>query len=394
MKCKSTNRIVRALLARLMCLAHMGLSIYVLYSVKKDLIYLIPAVGALLLIAETVFIVTLFNGKEPTQWISTAFLIYVPTIVGCYWFLELENVRKILLGKLVRNYQITRADLMGDFTRSIRIIWSHVELQMFFALIMFVRWLIPKSNLTPHGLSELLFKYFAISCDMLDFLTITQDVTLIQNSQLVYWTLGVWSWSTIQYFLFVPKFDDPEKNEFTAYITNSLLSVLFLDLPFFGVRIAAIFAFGSHNYNSYFFATKNFVLIALQMYRINATFLERTLRENRAARTLKDKVGFDKEASKLFDNYELAKRNFLANRLKNSSQNSLDELENTRAGVKQQQQQQLDLDQVVIHSDDNLKPLSPNRLPRSIESIKAANKQQQQLDNSTNSLDLISNHED
>lgn len=314
MKFKSTNRIVRALLARLLCLCHMSLSIFVLYNVKKDMIYLLPTIGTLLLLVETVIVIVIFKGKEPTRWLSTTFLIYVPTIVGCYWFLELENVCKMLKGSMVRNYKISRDDLTGDFVKSIKIIWAQVELQMFFALIMFVRWLIPKSTLTPHGLAELLFKYFAISCDMLDFLTITQDLTLSQNSLLVYWTLAVWSWSTIQFFIFVPKFDDPEKNDFTAYITNSLLSVIFLDLPYFGVRVAAIFAFGSHSYNSYFFATKNFVLIALQLYRIKATFLERDLRENKEAKQLKYRIGFDREASKLFDQNEIAKRNFFAQR--------------------------------------------------------------------------------
>jgi hypothetical protein len=155
---------------------------------------------------------------------------------------------------------------------------------------------------------------------MLDFLTILQDITLIKNSQLIYWTLGVWSWSTFQFFIFVPKFEDEEKREFTAYITNSLLSVLFLDLPYFGVRMAAIFGFGSHNYNSYFFATKNIVMIMLQIIRIKATFSERIVRQDRAAKRLKDQIGFDKEASKLFDPHEVAKRNFLAERIKKQQQ--------------------------------------------------------------------------
>ena len=133
---------------------------------------------------------------------------------------------------------------------------------------------------------------------------------------MVYWTLGVWTWSTIQFYIYVPKYEDEEKREFFAYITNSLLSVLFLDLPYFGVRMAAIFGFGSHNYNSYFFATKNFVLIMLQLVRIKATFMERKIRQNRDARRLKDQIGFDKEAVKMFDPHEIAKRNFVAERLK------------------------------------------------------------------------------
>jgi hypothetical protein len=128
---------------------------------------------------------------------------------------------------------------------------------------MIVRWIIPRSNLTPHMLSDLLFKYFAISCDMLDFLSILQDNVLIRNEKLVYATLSVWSWSCIQFFVYVPNYEDEEKRQFNAYINNSLLSVLFLDLPFLGLRIAAIFFFGSHNYNSYFFTVKNICMILL-----------------------------------------------------------------------------------------------------------------------------------
>lgn len=116
---------------------------------------------------------------------------------------------------------------------------------------------------------------------MLDFLTITQDTNLGHNVQLVYWTLAAWSWSTIQFFVNVPAkrrsipnviaavtgVQDAVKNDLRAYLTNSLLRVFFLDLPYFGIRIAAIFAFGSHSLNSYFFATKNLLLIIHQFYK-------------------------------------------------------------------------------------------------------------------------------
>lgn len=360
MKFKSTHRIIRAFLARFLCLSHIGLSIFVLYSVKKDFLYLLPLIGAILLIAETAVILTLFKGREPTRWFSSAFFIYVSTIVACYWFLELENIRRVLAGLMVRDYKLSVDQLMGDIVSNIKIIWSTVELQMFFALIMLIRWLIPKSELTPHGLAELLFKYFAISCDMLDFLSILQDSTLIKQPQLIYWTLGAWSWSTIQFFIFVPKFEDVEMNEFNAYITSSLLSVILLDLPYFGIRIAAIFAFGSHNYNSYFFATKNIVMILLQIFRIKATFSERKIREDKAARGLKDKIGFDKEANKLFDPYEMAKRNFMADRIRNNSQNSLDELESRQEGSVGS------LDKLEGRQMDR----PPVRMPRTIETVK------------------------
>ncbi len=131
--------------------------------------------------------------------------------------------------------------------------------------MLFVRWIIPKSNLSHQGLAELLVKYFAISCDMLDFLTILQDPTLVKNEEIVYATLSIWTWSCFQFFIYVPLFEDEEKREFTAYISNSLLSVLFMDLPYLGLRITTIFGLGSHNYNSYYFAVKNSLMIILQV---------------------------------------------------------------------------------------------------------------------------------
>lgn len=79
-------------------------------------------------------------------------------------------------------------------------------------------------------------------------------------------------------------------------------------------------------------------MIILQIIRIKATFSERTIRSNKAARQLKNFNGFDKEPNKLFDPDEIAKRNFLAQRLRNlenielseenQSENSLDKLNN------------------------------------------------------------------
>ena len=383
----STHRILKALIARILCLIHISFSIYVLWHVKRDLLYMIPIVGAICLLAETAIIITIFAGKEPTRWFSSAFCIYVITIVVVYWFLELENIIKLLSGLMIRDYKITLQDLRGDIVSLIKIVWSQLELQIFFVLIILIRWLIPKSrNMSHHGLSDLLFKYFAISCDMLDFLTILRDTWLIRNPHIVYWTLSAWSLSTIQFFVFVPDFDDDEVDVFTAHISNSLLSALLQDVPYLGIRLAAIFGFGSHNYNSYFFATKNVVMILLQLFRVKSSFSDRQAREDKNARKLRDRVGFDKEANKLFDANEVAKRNFMAqqarkaaaannynnnNNNKKTNNNSIDGLDDITNFNNNRRKDSFDsLDNEVATSPPTRVP----RLPRSIESIKT-NKQ-------------------
>ena len=221
-------------------------------------------------------------------------------------------------------------------------------------------------------LSDLLFKYFAISCDMLDFLTILQDNTLIKSDPLVYATLSVWSWSCIQFFIFIPKYEDEEKRKFNAYITNSLISTLFLDLPFLGIRIAVIFFFGSHNYNSYFFAIKNICMIFLQIIRIRATFLERHIRENKYARNLSYRKGTDIESNgALFDANELAKRKFISQRLANNNFNVDINIQDDNVDL------------------NNEKTNNIPRLPRTIETVKLHKKVAFEKASNPNSVDNL-----
>jgi hypothetical protein len=192
--------------------------------------------------------------------------------------------------------------------------------------------------------------------------------------------LTAWSLSTVQFFVFVPHLEDSEKDPFTAHISNSLLSALLMDLPYFGVRMAAIFGFGSHNYSSYFFATKNFVMIMLQLFRIRASFSERAVREEKRAKTLSRHVGFDKEANKLFEPNEIAKRNFLAQQrtksgastpaaemmsrsMNNSMVDGLDDVTNFNGDARKDS---------FDNIDEVTSPTRLPRLPRSIESIKTS----------------------
>lgn len=93
------NPMARALLARLLCLSHIVLSIFVLHAnISKDMVYLFPTIGAVLLIIETAIVLVLLKGKTTPRLISPLLVIYVPTIVACYWFLELENINKLLKG--------------------------------------------------------------------------------------------------------------------------------------------------------------------------------------------------------------------------------------------------------------------------------------------------------
>ena len=143
-------------------------------------------------------------------------------------FILTDTIRSLSPLFLLARYNVDTA----EFSQMVRVIWSSLELQIFFGLLILVRWLVPKSSLSPQGLAELLVKYFVVSCDMLDLLSILQDERLVRSEPLTYSTLAVWTWSACQFFLYVPSYEDEEKREFTAYVSNSLLSVVFMDLPY------------------------------------------------------------------------------------------------------------------------------------------------------------------
>jgi hypothetical protein len=111
--------------------------------------------------------------------------------------------------------------------------------------------------------------------DLLDFIDLLTYPQLYSNSRLVYATLSVWSISCIQFVIYIPEVKDNRLKELHSFLTNSLLTTFIMDIPFLIVRIYAIFGCGQHDYTSYFFAFKNFVVILLQIARIQAIIIER-----------------------------------------------------------------------------------------------------------------------
>jgi hypothetical protein len=83
--------------------------------------------------------------------------------------------------------------------------------------------------------------------------------------------------------------------------------------------LTAIFGFGAHNYNSYFFCVKNSLMVILQIVRIRAAFAERKIRSDKYARKLKDRHGFDKAPTSIYGQDEFV-RNKLSNRFRNEEQ--------------------------------------------------------------------------
>lgn len=73
-------------------------------------------------------------------------------------------------------------------------------IEQFLMLILIVgRWLLPKGDLTRDQLSQLLLVYIGTAADIIEFFDSFKDPKIAADLLLVFLTLGIWSWSLIQF---------------------------------------------------------------------------------------------------------------------------------------------------------------------------------------------------
>lgn len=73
-------------------------------------------------------------------------------------------------------------------------------IEQFLMLILIIgRWLLPKGDLTRDQLSQLLLVYIGTAADIIEFFDSFKDNKIAGDPILVFLTLGIWSWSLIQF---------------------------------------------------------------------------------------------------------------------------------------------------------------------------------------------------
>jgi hypothetical protein len=283
------HRFIRLIIAHILCAIHMGLSIYVLYTIKvKTQFYFIPLFGTILFGVEAILSLVCYRCKEYFRGFSVLVLVYSITIIASIWVLELYRIselKKDAWKPIPISFQYIPARYSNvpgprmkpqDFLQNFKYVWSQIEIQVYLFLLLVLRALLPKQDSVSYfGKTDLLFKYFATGMDLLDFIDLITYPQLYLNSRLVYATLCVWSISCLQFVIYVPEVKNNKLKELHSFLTNSLLTTFLMDIPFFIVRMYAIFGCGKHDYTSYFFVFKNLVVILLQIARIQAIIVER-----------------------------------------------------------------------------------------------------------------------
>lgn len=73
-------------------------------------------------------------------------------------------------------------------------------IEQFLMLVLIVgRWMLPKGDLTRDQLSQLLLVYIGTAADIIEFFDSFKEPSISSEFVLVYLTLGIWSWSLIQF---------------------------------------------------------------------------------------------------------------------------------------------------------------------------------------------------
>uniref|UniRef100_A0A6I8NPE4 Transmembrane protein 26 n=1 Tax=Ornithorhynchus anatinus TaxID=9258 RepID=A0A6I8NPE4_ORNAN len=167
-------------------------------------------------------------------------------------------------------------------------VWTLGLHQTFLLLLIIGRWLLPiGGGITRDQLSQLLLMFVGTAADILEFTSETlEEETVRNNPVLVYAILTIWTWSMLQFPLDLavqhiscPSFMTPNTVpslllcRYSADLWNIGISLFIQDGPFLIVRLILMSYFKVINQMLVFFAAKNFLVVALQLYRLTVLVL-------------------------------------------------------------------------------------------------------------------------
>lgn len=144
--------------------------------------------------------------------------------------------------------------------------------------------MLPKGDLTRDQLSQLLLVYIGTAADIIEFFDSFKEDKIAKETVLVYLTLGIWSWSLMQFTVVLTatksrksrlssgstmrKKVSSETSCCSIDIWGIALNMLLQDGPFLAFRLILIIHYQIVSYMNIFFTCKNTLVILLQLYRL------------------------------------------------------------------------------------------------------------------------------
>eukprot|EP00105_Crassostrea_gigas_P009663 XP_011424702.1 PREDICTED: transmembrane protein 26-like [Crassostrea gigas] len=277
--------IVQALLVRVFLFIHSCLCVWRAADVQKDDIYWLLAFTNILLGIEAFYTCFFRKGRDP-KWICPCFLLYLLGTVPAIWILQLDVLERNFNVNMTSN---STAEELSAFY-GVKLIpisldadtWASVLQQLLLFVLVIGRMLLPRGHLTHDELSQTLFIFIGAGSDVMEFFVVFEDVVFYNNTGLKYATLIIWSLSLLQFIFVIAVAKGPKRfrmgtmtaetegphKHFGTELWGLLLSIIFMDLPYFALRLYAIVAYEVLNYGILFFTCKNALMLVLLSYRL------------------------------------------------------------------------------------------------------------------------------
>ncbi|XP_044731818.1 LOW QUALITY PROTEIN: transmembrane protein 26 [Chrysoperla carnea] len=297
---------IKAIITRLVFGGHGFVAIWQVTYFKKNPLYWYLSTPMLLLFFEGIFTLTIKkikNGNAVDKvWFCPSVFLYLSSVVPAIWLLELDKVDKRLQIREETLNLTATADLkelhklLGvQFPVKFPEINLNTEtwvtlIEQFLMLILIIgRWMLPKGDLTRDQLSQLLLVYIGTAADIIEFFDSFKDEKIASEQLLVMLTLGIWSWSLMQFTVVLTatksrKSRLSSNGAMNAEIANCCccnidvwgiaLNIILQDAPFLAFRLLIIIHYEIISYMNVFFTCKNTLVILLQLYRLYVVYSE------------------------------------------------------------------------------------------------------------------------
>ncbi|XP_045470728.1 transmembrane protein 26 [Harmonia axyridis] len=284
---------VKAIITRLVFSIHSLIGIWQVTIFKKNSFYWYLSSPILLLFFEGVFTLTIKENQE-WKWFCPSVFLYLASIVPAIWLLELDKVdRRLRIREETFNITASAGDNFKELNNLIGVqiklpdlslsteTWITLIEQFLMLILIIGRWMLPKGDLTRDQLSQLLLVYIGTAADIIEFFDSFKDDKIASEPILVLLTLGIWSWSLMQ-FTVVLTATKSRKSRLTTSgnsykesdgcctidVWGIAINITLQDAPFLVFRLLLITHFKIISYMNVFFTCKNTLVILLQLYRL------------------------------------------------------------------------------------------------------------------------------
>ncbi|XP_061164157.1 transmembrane protein 26-like [Saccostrea echinata] len=280
-----SHDVIQALSVRVLLFIHSCLCVWRTADVKKEDLYWLLAMTNILLGIEALYTCIFRKGRDP-KWICPCFVLYLLGTVPAIWFLQLDVLERKFNVNVTSN---SSAEELSTFY-GVKLIpialdaetWASILQQLLLFVLVIGRMILPRGHLSRDELSQTLFIFIGSGSDVMEFFVVFEDPVFYTNTGLKYATLIIWSISLLQFIFVIAVAKGPkrfrlgtivdekesEHKNFGAELWGLLISITFMDGPYFALRIYAITVHKVLSFGILFFTCKNVLMLILLFYRL------------------------------------------------------------------------------------------------------------------------------